>query len=195
MPIRFMLDSDQITDLTDHADIIGTYSDLVTDLPALRRRFPASEIVLFDRGLGDPTGEASIFDIERGALTIEAAVRRYDEQKIRGIKYLTVYANRGNLDTVDAAFGIRKPWRMVATLDGTAHIAGLRALHSPAVIQCLSADELGMHGDGSLVFDDLWHPREPVINRTLMQRDVRHALTASAMLTQDLNRIVTAIGG
>lgn len=195
MSIRFMLDSDVLDDLTDHADILGTYSDLITDLPTLRRRFPQSEIVLFDRGLGDPTGEASIFDIERGALTIDAAVQRYDQQRARGIKYLTVYVNRSNMDAVDAAFGNRVPWRMVATDDGTAHIAGLRALHAPAVIQCLSAAELGMHGDGSLVFADGWHRQPNPPNMTALRGDVRLAETTVRSLSENISRIAALIGG
>lgn len=193
--IRFMLDSDKLDDLTGHAGILGTYSDLVTDLPALRRRFPASEIVLFDRGLGDPTGEASIFDIEPGALTIDKAVQRFDEQHSRGIPFLTTYCDRTDVDAVRERFGFRDPWRMIATLDGTAHIGELRALHDPAVIQCLSAAELGMHGDGSLVFNDGWHPVPAPINRRTLRSDVVQAQTQAAILAGDLHRMAALLGG
>lgn len=158
MGIRFMLDSDNIADLDPVAELLATYSDLVPDPKALQAKFPDNVIVLIDRGIGDPSGQASVFDIERGTMTIAQARAEYDRKHAAGVPYLTGYVNRTNLDAFDQAFKGTDVWRWIATLDGTSHIAGIRALHQPAAIQCLPESDLGIHADGSLVFEDRWNP-------------------------------------
>lgn len=195
MAIRFMLDTDNLNDLTGHAKLLATYADLVTDLPALQAKFPNSVIILIDRGLGDHTGQASVFDIERGALTIPQAVQAYDRQHARGVRELTVYCSRDNLATVNAAFGARSVYRWIATLDGTVHIAGFKALEGPAVVQCLSAAMLGYHADGSLVLQDGWHRTTDLASTAPLQADIADAKLHLAAVATDLAKLTAAIGG
>ena len=158
--IRVMLDSDVLADLDGHAELLATYSDLIhnaADLEALKARHPDSEIVLIDRGTGDPTGEATVIDIETGAFGVDHVPGWVREKKIAGKKYLTGYCDRDNLPGVQAIEG-QGIWHWVATDDGTCHIQGFRPLHGPAVVQILGEGALGVHADLSLVFEDGWHP-------------------------------------
>lgn len=160
--VRIMLDTDNLADLDGRFELLATYSDLVPDtaaLAGLRARFPDSEIVLIDRGLGDPTGQASIADIEPGALGAGALPRWVAEKKAAGIRYLTGYCDRDNLPGVEA-IARHQIWHMVATLDGTCHIAGFTPMRGPAVVQILGEQQLGVHADLSLVLEDGWHPRD-----------------------------------
>src|SRR5258708_35521836 len=99
---RLMYDSDVIDALPRDA-MAATYSDLIPSLTALqrlRREFPFG-VALIDRGLGDPTGEATILDIERGARTPADAPGWYDRKKADHLGDLTVYVNRDNLAAFD----------------------------------------------------------------------------------------------
>lgn len=189
MTIRFMLDSDNLTDLDPVASILATYSDLVPTPADLRAKFPHSIIVLIDRGLGDPSGEATVFDIERGTMTVDQAVKEYDRKNAAGMKYLTAYANRANLPAVDSAFGARQVFRWVATLDGTSHISGIRALHGPAAIQCLPESDLGIHADGSLVFEDSWNPQPSTATITGLIHDLTQLGNRSKSVADDLAQL------
>lgn len=193
--IRFAADTDDLNLLSDHFELQFTYSDLVTDLTALRRKYPNSEIGLIDRGLGDPTGEATIFDIETGALTLSEAVLHYDDARARGLSYLTIYHDRARASEVNAAFGARKPYQWWATLDGTAHIAGYDPLFGPAIIQCLNATALGARIDGSLVYEDSWHPSRGTTNRIQLSRLVAQCQARDTDLASDLHALAVAIGG
>lgn len=165
--IRVMLDSDKLGDLPPGiAPLLATYSDLVPTiafLALLQEHHKGSEIVLIDRGLGDPTGLASIIDREDGAVPLGQLVPKYQSMVDRHVRFPTVYSDRNDLaacDEVLAAAGFDEHWRMVATLDGTAwlELPGYQPLHRPAVIQCLSAAMTGIHADGSLVLNPGWHP-------------------------------------
>lgn len=160
--IRFGEDSDVIDDLTGEASIVFVYSDQVPDhnaYLALVHRFPQSEVVLIDRGLGDPTGLASVIDVENGAWAPGEARAWCERKQAAGVKYVTVYVNRSNIATVQADLhGITVYW-WVATLDGTCHIEGFTALAGPTLVQFATATMLGRNADGSLIFDHNWHPQ------------------------------------
>lgn len=195
MAIRFMIDTDRLDKLTGHAELLATYADLVTNFDELERQFPHSQMILIHRGLGDPTGKASVFDIEPGALSAEQAVQLYDEYHARGVKYLTAYHDRAQAAEVAAAFGTRKPYNWDATLDGTAFIRGFDPLHSPAVIQALSAAELDYHADGSLVFEDSWNPRPANMVPAIIRRDINLCISQLAGTQSELHRMAALIGG
>lgn len=193
--IRFMIDTDQLAALTGHAELLATYADLVTDLPAFQARYPHSEIILIDRGIGDPTGMASVFDIEQGALDLPAARAHYEAQASKGIRFLTVYHDRAIADEVKAAFAPHMPYHWYATLDGTAHIAGYVPLEGPVAVQCLSSADLGYHADGSLVFEDSWHPTRTVATPQLARQLVANARGQVVNMAGDLSKLAAVIGG
>jgi len=194
MSIRFMIDTDDLSVLTDHVQLQATYSDLVTDPATLAGKFPHSIIIYIDRGLGDPGDKATIFDVERGALTVAQAVNEYDRKHAQGIRELTVYCDRSTLPAVNAAFGARQVYRWVATLDGTAHIDGHKPLESPAAVQCLSAAMLGIHADGSLVFQDGWHRQAEVADPKVVKADLTAIGGELSKTAADLHELAAAIG-
>ena len=166
-PVRVMLDSDALGDLpAGLAPLLGTYADLITspaELAALRQHHAGSQLVFFDRGLGDPLGIASIVDREDGAVPLGQLAPKFRSMHERGIAFPTCYSDRNDLAACDAelaAAGFDQHWRMVATLDGTAwlDLPGYTPLHRPAVIQCLPAAMTGIHADLSLVLNPGWHP-------------------------------------
>lgn len=162
MAARVMYDTDQPASLQPRAAILATYADLatVTLRAELARAWPL--VLWIDRGQGDPMGLATIIDIETGTHAVGDAAPWFDREHATGKKFLTVYCNRSTLPLVDAAMGARPFYRWVATLDGTTHIDGHRAGFGPAAVQNLSAAMLGFHADGSLVFEDSWHPQAPL---------------------------------
>lgn len=195
MSVRFMIDTDDLSLLTGHVELLATYGDLVTDLAQLQHEFPNSTIILINRGLGDPTGKTSVADIEPGAMTIAQALAWYDEQRSKGIEFLTTYHDRNDAPAVASAFAGRPHFNWDATLDGTAHIAGYHPLEGPAAVQCLSATMLGYHADGSLVFRDDWHPTRQSVNTGTLKTDVNAALSRASELTSDLHRMAALLGG
>lgn len=195
MGVRFMLDSDNLSDLDPVAELLATYSDLVPDAKAFRQKFPDNTVILIDRGLGDPSGEATVFDIERGALTIPQAVAEYDRKHAAGVDYLTGYVDRANLDAFNQAFGDRHVYRWIATLDGTSHIQGLRALHAPAAIQCLPESDLGIHADGSLVFEDYWNPSRTATTIRGVRADVTSIGGAAEKIAHRLATLANQLKG
>lgn len=157
---RLMFDSDIIADLPRNA-LAATYSDLIPDQPALtklRAQFPHG-LLLIDRH-GDPTGTAVILDVETGLHAPADIPAWLDRKKAQGITG-TIYCNRSQLAACDAAAGTRPHYRWIATLDGTLHIAGFKPGHTPAAVQFATSQMLGFHCDGSVVWQDDWHP-EPV---------------------------------
>ena len=166
MSIRVMLDTDVLADLDGHFEILATYTDLIPDmaaLDALRAKYPGSEVILIDRGLGDPTGQATIADVEPGAMTpddLPGWVARKRADKPAGWEFLTAYSDRNDLPAIEA-IQHEGLWHWVATLDGTCFITGWRPLHGPAAVQILGEAAIGIHGDLSLVLEDQWHPRRP----------------------------------
>ena len=162
--IRVMLDSDQLASLpSGMVPLLSTYSDLIPDLAALaalQRQHPGSEIILIDRGTGDPTGLASVADVEPGALTVAGLPAWFARKTAAKIDDLTVYSDRADLDAIDAVLkgtGHEGHWRWVATLDGTVDITGMPPLRRPAVVQILGSGQLGLHADLSLVLEPGWH--------------------------------------
>ncbi len=164
--IRLIFDSDQIGQLPRDA-MAATYSDLVpamAELANYQAQFPHG-LVLIDRGLGDPTGAATVLDVESGAHRAGDAPGWYDRKRKAGHVSLTVYASRSTMPEVDAALGdTRHAWHWYATLDGTMHITGRQPGAGPAVVQFATAAMLGFHADCSVVWNDGWHPsRAPAI--------------------------------
>lgn len=156
--IRTMLDSDQLPQLTQRADIGAYYADLLTPTLETQLRAVWPSLVIFDRGQGDPLGVANAFDVERGTLTVAQAVAAYDRQAAKNIPHLACYASRDTWPALAAALGSRHYARIYATLDGTADIPGFTPGEGPAAVQCLGAGMLGFHADLSLVFEDSWQP-------------------------------------
>jgi hypothetical protein len=162
MMIRVMLDSDSLGDLPSGiAPLLATYSDLIHDrhqLDLLAEHHLGSVIVLIDRGLGDPTGLASVADVERGAMT-PGHLKAWWKARVSRVPYLTAYCDRSNLAACDAALAGIAPrhWRWVATLDGTVAVAGMTPLLRPAVVQVAGSAMLGVHADLSLVLNKGWH--------------------------------------
>ena len=124
--MRVMLDTDTPAELTKgskvRAPILATYADLVGAVMLAQLRASWAQVLLIDRGLGDPLGKASIIDVERGTHSAADAPAWYDRQHKAGVKYLTVYANRASQGAANAAMGKRPFYRWIATLDGTAHV-------------------------------------------------------------------------
>jgi hypothetical protein len=163
--IRVALDSDNLASLpAGIAPLLLSYSDLFPTLAALRdfeAARPGSEVVLIDRDLGDPTGLATIADVEPGALTPPDLPFWFDRKTGQGLAYLTVYSDRYNLPDCDNALKgtpYEEHWRWVATLDGTCFISGMDPFVRPAVVQVLNAESTGRDFDLSLVNEDGWHP-------------------------------------
>ena len=193
--IRVMLDTDQPEQLTGskiRAPILATYADLMgppASLLDLRKEWP--QVVLIDRGLGDPRGLATVIDIERGTHGPGDAPAWYDRQHKAGLHHLTVYCDRAILPAVNAAMGARSYFRWVATLDGTAHVAPFTPGQGPAAVQILPADRLGFHADLSLVLEDWWHPAPAP--RPPLPPDVAKALLDAEQSVQLLTETVAAL--
>lgn len=156
--IRTMFDTDNLAVLNQPCHILATYSDLLPHPSELPFDLNGRTLVLIDRGLGDPSGLATIWDVEAGALRVDQLAAKYDAKHARGEKFLTVYSDRSHMDAVKAAMGDRDYWSWVATLDGTVHIPGRPPLRGPAAVQCLDAGMVGLHGDLSLVMSESWNP-------------------------------------
>lgn len=166
--IRFAVDTDRLTDLDQPAHILLTYSDLVHD--GVQVGFPLNgrALVLINRGLGDPSGTATVWDVESGAIPVGDLPVLYDGAHSRGLKNLTVYCSRDTLPAVNAAMGKRSVYHWVATLDGTVHVGGWGPLRGPAAVQCFNSNMLGIHADGSLVFDSGWNPTPALVSARLL---------------------------
>lgn len=161
--IRFALDSDDLHAFpVGVAPILLTYSDLFptrAELVMFEMKHPDSQVVLIDRGLGDPTGLASVADVERLAFTLADLRRWFERKKAAAVRFLTAYSDRNTLPSVDTVLAGLRPWHWVATLDGTVDIPSLAApLERPGLVQCFSAAMLGVPCDGSLILNDAWHP-------------------------------------
>lgn len=157
---RIGYDSDVIDDIPADAEVALTYSDLVptrAELIKLEQRWPV--VVLIDRGTGDPTGLASVLDVERGAATVAQAPGWYDERVKAGIRWPTIYVNRANMAAVNAAMAGRMFYRWIATLDGTMRVAE----HPAAMVQFAPASAAGQpgtgwHADATVIRQSGWHP-------------------------------------
>lgn len=193
MAIRVMLDTDDITAFDPACELLATYSDLVRDLPALQAHYPDSRIILIDRGLGDPSGKASVADIETGALSIADVPGWLDRKEAEGIEFRTIYEFRNEFDQIQAAAGHREFYHWLATLDGTAFISRFKALHGPAAVQILPSSKLGVHADLSLVFEDGWNPTRTSLKRAMLRREVNAAISSLSSASSDLHRVASLI--
>lgn len=194
MAIRVMLDTDVLEDLDGHFELLATYTDLIPDmaaLEALRARFPHSEVILIDRALGDPTGQATIADIEPRAMTVEM-LPEWIARKA-GMPNLTGYSDRNDLPAVEAIVrhGL---YHWVATLDGTAVIAGYPAMHGPAAVQILGEAQIGIHGDLSLVYEDGWHHRKAIAAAMLDAAEAQPEAEQPVILSEDLATLAGRAG-
>jgi hypothetical protein len=176
---RLGYDSDVISDIPAGAAVAFTYSDLVPTAQALHQleaRWPV--VVLIDRGMGDPTGQASVLDVEKGAATVAHAPGWYDERHKAGIKYLTIYCNRSTMPAVNAAMGSRSFYRWIATLDGTMVVGD----HPSAMVQFAPASAIGHfgtghHADATIIRQDAWHP-QPSVDSAKILAAIKQAETA-----------------
>ena len=153
--LRIMFDSDDPDLLAElhhdgDAGLCATYADLVT--PARHASFEG-ELLVIDRGHGDPHGLATCGDFERGALRPADAPEWWDAHQHRGA--LTVYADRSNMPSIIHALGPRRPaWRWWATLDGTMRIEA----NPGAMVQFAGAAMTGIHADATVVYNPRWRP-------------------------------------
>jgi hypothetical protein len=157
MTIRLACDSNN-PDALIETDIVLTYSDLIPHEGAhqeLKARFPRSVVELIDRGLGDPTGRATILDVERGARSPSQAPGWFDDKHQAGLRWLTVYASLVTMRQVDTAMGKRTGWwRWFAYWGNGLVVPG----HDHAAIQFASDKMLGARVDLSLFPNPAWHP-------------------------------------
>lgn len=153
--LRIMLDSDDVDLLAKlhddgEAGLIATYADLVTPALAAELR---GDLLVIDRGHGDPHGLATCADFERGALTATRAAEWWDAHHDRGA--LTVYANRSTMPSLIHALGPRRPaWRWWATLDGTMRIPA----NPRAMVQFAGSAMTGFHADATIIYTPRWRP-------------------------------------
>jgi len=197
---RLMFDSDVVADLPRNS-MCATYSDLIPDqaaLDGLRAEFPLG-LHLIDRKRGDPTGQATIIDIEDTMWTPPEAPGWYDRKAAAGLRYLTAYANRSTMPAVIAAMGSRNFFQWIARLDGTLFVAGYPAGKRPALVQFAKAAVLGFHCDGSVVWQDGWNPvpaswpgDQPLIDNLRLAHT--NLLTAGPAIADALAEVQAALG-
>jgi hypothetical protein len=156
--LRTALDSDNLAAFTPHTDFILTYSDLVLDAAVFEAAHRGQQVAYIDRGMGDPGNKASIIDIETGTHTVAELAPWHDFKAAHKVQYLTWYASRDKIDSINAALGGRRMYRWVATLDGTLAIPGFQPLVGPDLVQLLPADKIGVHADFSIVLSPTWRP-------------------------------------
>lgn len=152
--VRFAVDSDNL-DMLFPADFVRTYADLVdaAGLAALRARFPDSVIELIDRGLGDPTGTATIYDVEHGALTVAEAANRVRAAHEAGHQWQTVYSDQANLDAIMRACEGLSYWHWIAAWGQL-----IVPTHRSAQIQFACAEMIAFHADLTIVWDPAYRP-------------------------------------
>lgn len=153
--IRLACDSDRLSSLVE-TNIVLTYSDLVPNagvLASLERRFPASEIGLIDRGLGDPTGQATIADVETGTHAAGDMLAWVAGKRRAGWSNVTVYGAMPTLAEVGSIVGPHDWWRWFARWNSVLRVPG----HPDAMIQFDS--DSAEHVDWSLIRNPHWHPR------------------------------------
>lgn len=154
--IRLACDSDDLGALIE-TSVILTYADLITDTDTrqqLRARFPRSRLLFMDRGLGDPLKLATVWDVERGALTPDEVPERFDTAQAAGRQYLTGYVSLDRLPRLVEVMAGRPWWKWVALWGGGLEVPG----HPFAMMQFASGKMLGAGVDLSVIRDDTWHP-------------------------------------
>lgn len=169
--IRVMLDSDRLDIIqacNGLAPLLATYSDLVPNPDALQAKLNQSKLVLIDRKLGDPSGKASVCDIEPGLFTVDEFPAWLAAKEKAGITDPTAYVTRSELSALDQVTAAKTYFRWVATLDGTCTIGGYPSLRAPAAVQILPANQVGIHVDLSLVYEDQWNPTKQIVPAQLL---------------------------
>jgi hypothetical protein len=130
--------------------LAATYADLVTR--GLAAQF-GGDLLVIDRGHGDPMRLATCGDFERGALNPAGAPAWWDEHHGRGP--LTVYADRSTMPGLIRELGPGRPaWRWWATLDGTMRIPG----NPRAMVQFAGTAQTGIHADATIIYHQAWKP-------------------------------------
>lgn len=153
--VRIMFDSDNPDLLAQlHAEgqagLVATYADLVTKTMAAQL---GKDLLVIDRGAGDPHGLATCGDFERGTMNPAHAPAWWDTHHGRG--ELTVYADRSTMPGLIRALGPSRPaWRWWATLDGTMRIAA----NPRAMVQFAGAAMTGFHADATIIYNPRWRP-------------------------------------
>lgn len=153
--IRLACDSDRLSALAE-TDVVLTYSDLIagtTELQALELRFPHSEIGLIDRGLGDPTGQATIANIEPGALVPAQMPAWFGAKRAAGWSNVTGYGLAATLAEVEQLAGPHGWWRWFARWGTVLQVPG----HPEAMLQF--DNDPDEHLDWSIIRNPHWHPR------------------------------------
>jgi hypothetical protein len=153
--VRIMFDSDNPDVLAglhheNGGGLVATYADLVT--PGWAAQF-GHDLLVIDRGTGDPHHLATAGDFERGALTVADAPAWWDSHHDRGD--LTVYADRSTMPALIRALGPHRPaYRWWATLDGT-----MRIPQNPhAMVQFADPARTGFHADATIIYNPRWRP-------------------------------------
>lgn len=191
--LRVALDTENLELLRPLAPVMLTYADLVPSPDQIKARIAPSVLVLIDRKLGDPSGQASVCDIEPGSWRPDEFAGWYDERANKGIKFLTAYADRSEMPAVDDAAGKRGFWRWLATLDGTLHAPGYAPLHSPALVQAINAQMIGENFDMSIIMEPQWHPTPDLSHFPVLAEIARRALAATTSAGTDLGRIIATL--
>jgi hypothetical protein len=153
--IRLACDSDRLASLVE-TNVVLTYSDLVPGTAALRdleHRFPLSEIGLIARGLGDPTGAATIADVEAGTLSLAQAGDWLIAKRAQGWSCLTFYGSQTTLANLAQMVGPHGWWRWFARWGTVLKVPG----HPDAMLQF--DNDPDEHVDWTLIRNPHWHPR------------------------------------
>src|SRR6266702_3604286 len=133
--IRLACDSDRLSSLVE-TPVVLTYSDLIPSigvLDSLERRFPSSEIGLIDRGLGDPTGQATIANVEARSKTPAEMPGWLAAKTAQGWSCLTVYGKADIIAVVEHTAGVHAHgwWRWFARWGSVLEVPG----HPAAMLQ------------------------------------------------------------
>lgn len=155
--IRWAADSQNLAALEELAgiDFAMTYSDLFAthaSVAAFRARMPGTQVLLGDRGLGDPTGLASWIDVERGARRPADVPGWLKEKRAHAVPGLTIYASLSAMSEVAAHAGETGWWRWYASWDAGLAVPG----HPLAMLQFASDVMLGSDVDLSIIRQAGW---------------------------------------
>jgi hypothetical protein len=153
--IRLACDSDRLGSLVE-TPVVLTYSDLIPNAVALAKleaRFPHSEVGLIDRGLGDPTGQATIANVEPRSITPADMPGWLAAKHRESWSCLTAYGLAATLADVEHVAGPHGWWRWFARWGSVLQADG----HPDAMLQ-FDNDPVG-HVDWTIIRNPQWHPR------------------------------------
>ena len=186
--IRAMLDTDHPVELGFTTGLLATYADLADAALIKHLEGIHGQVLLIDRGMGDPLARATIIDVENGAHRPADAPVWYDRRHALGARYLTVYCSRSTLAEIGKEMGPRSYYRWVARLDGVATVPGFTPGQGPAAVQVMGSAALGFHADYSLVFQSGWNPAP---RGQLAAADAKAVASAEAHLHDALAALAT----